>query len=71
MQLLVYLVLAPQSKLNLRSKLQQSAQQYIGVLRHFTLSIGRLAFADSPDWMSDQDEQVLEDLTGRAVSPCK
>jgi hypothetical protein len=57
LRLLHHFATAPSTPLNLRTKLQACQFSVNGVHHMFVIAIGRLAFADPPDWMVDEKEE--------------
>lgn len=65
-RLLFYLAASPGSRLLLKIKLDKAIRDYLGIFEMFTVAIGRLAFAEPPDWMREADRRTLEDASGPA-----
>lgn len=53
-------------KFNLRSHIHHSLAHYSGILQMFNVAIGRLATADPPEWLDQDDRKRVDDLADPA-----
>jgi hypothetical protein len=72
--LLHHLIIKAKNDVRLRERLELAPREYNGVVHLFVVAMGRLSFADVPEWVKGKDKQELEKVAGmlldknRAVS---
>ncbi|KAG0706096.1 hypothetical protein DFH29DRAFT_1025860 [Suillus ampliporus] len=50
----------------LRERLEHAPRHYNGLVHIFIVTMGRLSFADAPEWVQEKDKQDLERVAGLA-----
>lgn len=66
---LLYLLAATpkqMKKFNLRSHIHHSLTHYSGILQMFNVAVGRLATADPPEWLEENDHKAVDVLADPA-----
>jgi membrane protein CcdC involved in cytochrome C biogenesis len=70
MCLLYRLVFATDPCVNLRSRIQQAPIRPFSILLPtFTVSFGRLSYAEPPSWIDAENRQELESIAGTFAHP--
>jgi hypothetical protein len=69
LNLLYHLVFASDPTFNLRHKLLQAAQlrPFNGLTHMFIVTLGRLSYADCPDWLGSNSKVDLEQAAGNVL----
>lgn len=50
--------------LRLRERLECAPRHFNGLVHIFVVTMGRLSFADVPEWVQEEDKQDLERVAG-------
>jgi len=53
-----------EAPLRLRERLEHAPRHYNGLVHLFVVTMGRLSFADVPEWVQEEDKQDLERVAG-------
>ncbi|KAG1890390.1 hypothetical protein F4604DRAFT_663097 [Suillus subluteus] len=64
--LLHHLMFKAEAPLRLRERLECAPRHYNGLVHLFVVTMGRLSFADVPEWVQEEDKQDLERVAGLA-----
>ncbi|KAG2146479.1 uncharacterized protein EDB93DRAFT_477741 [Suillus bovinus] len=64
--LLHHLMFKAEAPLRLRERLEHAPRHYNGLVHLFVVTMGRLSFADVPEWVQEEDKQDLERVAGLA-----
>ncbi|KAG1737622.1 hypothetical protein EDB19DRAFT_1716897 [Suillus lakei] len=64
--LLHHLMFKAEASLSLRERLERAPRHYNGLVHLFVVIMGRLSFADVPEWVQEEDKQDLERVAGLA-----
>ncbi|KAG2059002.1 hypothetical protein BDR06DRAFT_759554 [Suillus hirtellus] len=64
--LLHHLMFKAETPLRLRERLERAPRHYNGLVHLFVVTMGRLSFADVPEWVQEEDKQDLERVAGLA-----
>ncbi|KAG1815958.1 uncharacterized protein BJ212DRAFT_203897 [Suillus subaureus] len=64
--LLHHLMFKAEAPLRLQERLERAPRHYNGLVHLFVVTMGRLSFADVPEWVQEEDKQDLERVAGLA-----
>lgn len=64
--LLHHLMFKAEAPFRLRERLEHAPRHYNGLVHLFVVTMGRLSFADVPEWVQEEDKQDLERVAGLA-----
>jgi hypothetical protein len=68
LRLLHYLVFKGGSQVNLQQKIQYPPPKMNGLEHMFVVGLGRLSYADPPEWQSKAAKEALENGTSKFMS---